>query len=42
MGRAKPTLLRRVERRVVSGGIGVMVFFLERIVLRSARKSQNK
>jgi hypothetical protein len=37
---ADPSVFRRLERRVVSGAMGLVVFFLERVVLRAARKSQ--
>jgi hypothetical protein len=42
MDRAKPSPFRRIERVVVSAGMGVVVFFLERIVLRAERKSQSE
>lgn len=42
MDRAKPSLFRRIERVLVSGGMSVVVFILERIVLRADRGSQNK
>jgi hypothetical protein len=42
MDRAKPSLFRRIERALVSGGLGVVVFILERIVLRAERKSQSR
>ncbi len=42
MGHVKPNLLRRAERRVISGAMGVVAFFLERIVLRAERKSSRK
>ena len=40
MARADLSVFRRLERRVVSGAMVLVVFFLERAVLRAARKSQ--
>lgn len=40
MSRAEPSLFRKAERRVVSGAMGIVVFFLERVVLRAARRTK--
>jgi hypothetical protein len=41
MNQAERRLFRRIERVLVSGGMSVVVFFLERIVLRAGRKSKS-
>ena len=39
--RAKLSLIRRIDRLLVYVGMGVVVYFLERIVLRSGRTSRS-
>lgn len=40
MDQAEPGFFRRIERLLVYVAMGVVVFVLERIVLRAARRSQ--